>query len=104
MDIRWQTYDARGNAIYITEERWEHIIDPDNHPEMEDLEENLIEVIRTGQRQQNPFNPQKSFYRKSFDGLSDRNNQIEAVVLFRFKSDGDKIVPNNYIVTAYPKR
>ena len=103
MDIRWETRDAKGNIIYITEERWEHIIDPDNHPEMEDLEDELIETLRKGDRRQDSLNSQKFFYRQSFDELGNRNTQIEAVVLFRFRSDIGGIAPNNYVVTAYLK-
>jgi len=32
---RWTVRDRYGYEIYLTEERWEHIIDPENHPEME---------------------------------------------------------------------
>jgi hypothetical protein len=32
--IRWIVQDRQGNGIYLTQERWEHIIDPINHSEM----------------------------------------------------------------------
>ncbi len=31
----WTQRDRFGNEIYLTEERWAHIIDLDNHPEVE---------------------------------------------------------------------
>ncbi len=31
---RWTVRDRDGNTIYMTDERWEHIIEPLNHPEM----------------------------------------------------------------------
>ncbi len=31
---RWAVEDRYGNTIYLTNERWEHIIDPWNHPEI----------------------------------------------------------------------
>jgi hypothetical protein len=31
---RWIVTDREGNPIYLTEERWQHIIALDNHPEM----------------------------------------------------------------------
>jgi hypothetical protein len=31
----WTQRDRFGNDIYLTHERWSHIIDPDNHPELE---------------------------------------------------------------------
>lgn len=46
---RWTVHDAYGNAIYLTQELWEHIIEPFNHPEMSDYEEHLKETIRRGQ-------------------------------------------------------
>lgn len=36
--IRWTVRDHYGNDIYLTHERWEHIVEPINHPEMSDFE------------------------------------------------------------------
>lgn len=41
MSIRWTVRDHFGNEIYLTRERWEHIVEPINHPEMEEFEEHL---------------------------------------------------------------
>ena len=38
---RWTVQAREGNSIYFTQERWEHIIHPTNHPEMEDFEDEL---------------------------------------------------------------
>jgi hypothetical protein len=46
--IRWTVNDRFGNNIYLTQERWEHIIESINHPEMEDYEEELKETIQKG--------------------------------------------------------
>lgn len=43
---RWIINDSDGNSIYLTEERWQHIVDPDNHLEMADYEEYLKTTIR----------------------------------------------------------
>lgn len=48
--IRWTVQDRYGNSIYLTQERWEHIIESINHPEIEDYEEELKETVRTGYR------------------------------------------------------
>jgi hypothetical protein len=32
--IRWSVTDQYGNEICLTQERWEHITDPINHPVM----------------------------------------------------------------------
>ena len=48
---RWTVHDAYGNTIYLTHERWEHITEPFNHPEMSDYEEHLEETISRGSLQ-----------------------------------------------------
>lgn len=101
---RWIVRDRYGNDIYLTQERWEHIIDPENHPETVVCEDNLKETIRSGRRKQDSLNPQKYRYSKEFDDLAEGNTHIVAIVLCRYKeSAGGQPVPNNYIVTAYQK-
>ena len=101
---RWTTNDAYGNSIYLTHERWKHIIEPFNHPEMSAYEEHLRETIRRGQRKQDPLNPRKYRYVKAFDDLAGDNTHIIAIVLFRFgEGEAGELVRNNYIVTAYQK-
>lgn len=101
---RWTVRDRYGNDIYLTHERWEHIVEPTNHPEMSTYEEHLKETILSGNRKQDTLNPQKYRYVKAFDDLTEDNTHIIAIVLFRFSegTDGEP-VPNNYIVTAYQK-
>jgi hypothetical protein len=101
---RWSVCDRHGNTIYLTEERWEHIVDPINHPEMLGYEEELKETIKTGIRRQDVLNPQKYRYSESFDNLVEDNTHIIAIVLFRFREDvAGKPEANNYVVTAYQK-
>ena len=101
---RWKVRDGYGNDIYLTHERWEHIVDPINHPEMAAYEEQLKETIQTGIRQQGSLNPRKYRYLKAFDQLAVDNTHIVAIVLFGFSEDpSGQSVPNNYIVTAYQK-
>jgi hypothetical protein len=102
--IRWSLYDRHGSHIYLTEERWEHMIERINHPEMADYEEELQETIRSGQRKQDTLNPRKYRYIKAFDDLAEDNTHIIAVVLFTYREDeSGRPTPNNYIVTAYQK-
>jgi hypothetical protein len=99
---RWTVRDRDNNEIYLTEERWQHIIEPINHPEMADYEAHLREVIRAGDRKQDGLNPHKYRYRKSFADLVEDNTHIIAIVLFRFRvSATGKSIANNYLVTAY---
>ena len=101
---RWVVCDRYGNDIYLTDEPWEHITEPTNHPEMSAYEEHLGETIQSGRRKQDSLNPQKYRYIRAFDDLAEDNTHIIAIVLFRFSegAEGD-LVPNNYVVTAYQK-
>ncbi len=102
--IRWAVRDRYGNLIYLSHERWEHIVAPINHPEMAMYENELQTTIVQGKRQQDALNPQKYRYTKSFDNLVLDNTHIVAVVLFRLREDqSGRPTPNNYIVTAYQK-
>ena len=104
MSIRWTVRDHFGNEIYLTRERWEHIVEPINHPEMEEFEGHLKKTIQLGKRKQDTLNPQKYRYVKAFENLAEDNTHIIAIVLFRFKEgEVGEPAPNNYIVTAYQK-
>ena len=99
---RWSVHDRAGNLIYITDERWQHITAPDNHPEVEIYEDYLRETLRRARRKQDLLNPQKYRYTLPFDDLVDDNTHVEVVVLFRFRDGPDgRPAPNNYVVTAY---
>jgi hypothetical protein len=101
---RWTVHDRYGNRIYLTQERWEHIVDPLNHPEMEEVEAELEETIRRGTRKQDSLNPRKYRYSMAFDSLAEDNTHIVAIVLFGFTRDEEgQPLSNNYIVTAYQK-
>lgn len=98
---RWNEKDRFGNEIYLTDERWEHIINEMNHPEMTEYENELRETIRSGARKQDKFNPQKFRYSKAFTDLTAKNTHIVAIVRFGFS---ENLLPNNFIVTAYQKK
>ena len=102
--IRWVVQDRYGNQIYLTEERWAHIIADTNHPEMESYEESLKATLKKGRRRQEPLNPRKYRYYHSFDGLPDDVNHIVAIVLFGFDIDEDgQTVSSNFVATAFFK-
>jgi hypothetical protein len=101
---RWLVHDRYSDAIYLTDERWQHIISPDNHPEMIDFEAQLKSTLETATRKQDSLNPRKYRYAKAFDNLAEENTHIVAIVLFSFSQDeSGQPVPNNYITTAYQK-
>jgi hypothetical protein len=92
-DKRWTVYDHFGNSVYLTDERWQHIIDPINHPEMVGFEDELKVTIQQGNRKQDSLN-----------NLPKDNTHIVAIVLFRLReNETGELVSNNYIVTAYQK-
>lgn len=102
--ILWNVHDRYGNGIYLSQERWEHIIEPMNHPEMAACPDALRETIRRGRRRQDPLNPQKYLYVQPFDNLAEDNTHVVVVVLCRFRENAQgRPEPNNYVVTAYQK-
>lgn len=104
MGRRWTVNDRQGNKVYLTDERWDHIIDPSNHQEMEGFETELQETIMTGTRKQDSLNPGKYRYSKAFSRLAEDNTHIVAIVLFAFvESESGQPAPNNYVVTAFQK-
>ena len=101
---RWTVRDRHGNEIHLAHERWKHIVDDHNHPEMADYGDQLQETIRIGGRKQDSLNPQKYRYVKAFHNLVEENTHIVVIVLFRFSEDpSGHPVPNGYVVTAYQK-
>ncbi|NJL29448.1 MAG: hypothetical protein HC897_16960 [Thermoanaerobaculia bacterium] len=99
---RWRIHDRYGNAIYLTDERWEHIVA--HHPEMGGCEALLEETLRSAPRKQDSLNPRKYRYVKAFENLALDNTHLVAIVLFRFRDNGtDLPIPNNYVVTAFLK-
>ena len=93
--------DRLGNEVYLTEDRWEHILDA--HEEMIHHEEELRDTIRRGRRQQDPLKPYKYRYSLKHPGLSNDNVSVVAIVLFDYEEVGTARWPNNYVVTAFPK-
>jgi len=90
-----EVQDAYGNIIYLTDERWEHIIE--NHPELEEYREEVLSVVRSGRRKQDPLFPDTFYYSAKTQQINQWNMNIEVVVLFREKDQK----PNNFVVSAY---
>jgi len=99
----WTVRDRYGNELYLTEERWKHILE--RHDELEGRLDDLLATLRYGERRQEAIEPQKYRYRYAYDDLRYGFNHIVAVVVFRYDDVGN---PNNFVVTAwgayiYPK-
>jgi len=98
----WTQRDRFGNDIYLTYERWSHIIAPDNHPQVEPYDDYLRETIRMGRRKQDPLIPKAYKYYRKFDDLPEGMNHMVAVVVFRWVTDPDGAMhEEKFIVTAY---
>jgi len=101
---RWTVQDGEGQSIYLTEERWQHITNAANHPEMADQEDHLKTTLQKGRRRQEPLNPRKYRYSHPFDDLPDDFNHVVAIALFGFDVDEQgETVPNNFVATAFLK-
>jgi len=93
--------DRYGNQIYLTDERWTHIVN--THPEMDSLMNNLLLTLQTGRRKQEPLDSSKYKYYKRFDILETGYNHIVVVVKFSEKVEEDtkNRISNNFVLTAY---
>ena len=101
---RWTIQDRNGNLIYLTNERWRHIADANNHPEMVDYEDQVQITIRRGRRRQELLNPRKYRYTLAFDNLPDDSNHVVVIVVFGYHLDDYGFTrPNNYVATVFFK-
>ena len=97
---KWLVRDRNGNEIYLTEERWHHIVE--SHRELRHHREDILATIQRGHRHQQPQDPQVYIYRRLSDKLPPPFNGILVVVAFRFEWHEDgSMVPNNFVTTAW---
>ncbi len=52
---KWFVHDSDGREIYLTEERWEHIVS--EHSELQHHLEDLLNTVQRGRRRQQPQRP-----------------------------------------------
>jgi hypothetical protein len=91
--------DRQGHEIYLTDERWKHICE--EHPEMQDYKQDVLETVRKGRRFQDSFRANVYLYYLAHADLPYDNNTIVVVVHFGFHSDGRE---NNFVLTSYAIR
>jgi hypothetical protein len=100
--MRWEIQDRFGNKIYMTEERWLHILE--SRPELEPFLDHFLETVRTGHRKQDGLIPNEYRYYKLYDELLPENNHLVAIVIFKTQLDEQgNYVPNNFVVTGWAK-
>ena len=98
----WVQRERFGNEIYLTRERWQHIINPDNHPEVEPYLDSLRETIRLGWRKQDAHVPNSYRYYRAFPNLPDDNTHLVVCVRFRWHTELDGTVrAEKFVTTAY---
>jgi hypothetical protein len=99
---KWTVHDRYGNEIYLTEERWHHILEA--RPELEPCLEKFLETVQTGLRKQDTLIPNEYRYFKQFDELLPENNHIIAVVIFKTQpDDAGNYITNNFVITGWAK-
>lgn len=99
---KWVVKDRYNNEIYLTEERWHHILE--SRPELGSLFDDFLETIRTGRRRQDTLIPNEYRYFKQFDLLLPINNHIVVIVIFKTNLDErGNYIPNNFVVTGWAK-
>ncbi|MEA3338359.1 MAG: hypothetical protein U9R15_00185 [Chloroflexota bacterium] len=99
MAEKWIVHDRYGNEIYLTAERWDHILE--YHPELEGCLDHVLNTLKKGRRKQEPTMPHKYRYYRRCDELLPDHNHVVVIVIFsvRQRSDG---TPNNFVTTAWP--
>jgi hypothetical protein len=98
----WTQRDRFGNDIYLTHERWAHITDPDNHPEVEPYFDCLRETIRLGRRRQDFYDQNGYQYYRAFPNLPDDNTHLVVCARFRWPMTPDGMVrEEKFVTTAY---
>ena len=96
----WTIRDREGREIYLTEERWNHIVS--RHSELRERRDEVLETVTRGQRRQQPHDPQTYVYRLRCNALPPPLNGILVVVTFRFQqNEQGEMTPNNFMITAW---
>ncbi len=92
--------DRWGNEIYLTDERWMHIVE--THEEMMNYRRHVLMTVRAGQRRQDPFDPTKYTYSKRIRDLPEGFTHLVVVVKFAWREElQGRERRNNFVLTAY---
>lgn len=96
----WTCKDRYGHTIYLTDERWQHIVS--KHFELIGHLDDVLATVAKGKRHQERRDPQRYRYRRACYTLQSGDNHITVVVLFSFQKlyDGT-VVANNFVTTAW---
>lgn len=93
-------YDRWGNKIYITAERWDHILH--RHEELSGLFDELLNTLQFGRRRQEVLDPNRYRYYHPCRLLPLEFNHIVVAVVFRYQESQNGILqPNNFVTSAW---
>lgn len=97
---KWTVRDRQGNQIYLTKERWQHILE--RHDELVGLHQELLNTLRWGQRRQETLDPNRYRYHRACDALPLEFNHLVVAVVFSYREQPDGItLPNNFVTSAW---
>lgn len=97
---KWAVRDRWGNEIYLTEERWQHILE--RHEELVGLIDEVLETLRRGRRRQETLDPNRYRYRRPCAMLPPEFNRIVVAVVFRYQEQPDGTwYSNNFVTSAW---
>ena len=97
---KWTVQDRWGNEIYLTEERWQHILN--RHEELTGLLDATLETLRRGRRRQESLDPNRYRYRRRCAALPPEFSHIVVAVVFRYEEQPDGTqLPNNFVTSAW---
>ncbi len=99
--MRETVIDRYGNEIYLTDERWRHVVR--QHAEMLNYKSHLLKTLCDGKRKQHHLELDVFVYTKRFNDLKPGMSHVVVIVKFGFKSKGAVGIPNNFVLTAYQK-
>jgi len=97
---KWMVQDRRGREIYLTEERWKHIVEW--HDELDGRLDDVLNTLKQGRRKQEVRDPQRYRYRYPYDDLLYGYNHIVVVVVFSYRQlPNGSTESNNFVTTAW---
>lgn len=97
---RWTVRDRWDNEIYLTEERWQHILE--RHEELIGLLDDVLETLRGGRRRQEALDPNQYRYYRPCTALPPEFNHIVVAVAFRHQEQFDGTwTTNNFVISAW---
>ena len=92
--------DRWGNEIYITDERWDHILE--RHEELEGLFDEVLQTLRQGRRRQEALDPNRYRYYRPCALLPPAFNHIVVAVVFRQQETAEGVLrANNFVTSAW---